>query len=191
MIQKVDRRGFLKGLAAGGLLLALDPFAVAEAAAVDPVVLATKARAPFDPAVWVAIAPNGQINIMIARSEMGQGSRSTQALAIADELGADRARVHIVQALGNEALYGSQNTDGSRSIRDDLDKLRHIGATARTMLEAAAARRWKVPVAEVKAHVHEVVHTPSGRKLGYGELAAAAWKEPVPATVTLKSMDSH
>ena len=75
---------------------------------------------------------------------MGQGIRSTLAAAVADELGADWARVRIVQADGDEPAYGSQNTDGSHSVTDFLTPLREMGAAARLMLEAAAATKWGV-----------------------------------------------
>src|SRR5205814_1459371 len=82
--------------------------------------------------------------------------------------------------------YGSQNTDGSCSIRDFYDAMREAGASARMMMERAAAEKWGVPVTECKAQNHEVVHTGSGRKLGYGELAALAAKQTVPKKEELK-----
>lgn len=181
MIRKVSRRGFLKGLAAGGLLLGFGPWLLLDDAAAIP------GKASTDPKGWLAISPDGIVSIVVSRSEMGQGTRTTLALAIADELEAHRNRIRVVQADGDEALYGSQNTDGSRSVREDLDKLRRVGATARRMLEAAAAAQWGVPIQEVKAQNHEVHHAGSGRKAGYGELAKAAWGQSIPATVTLKS----
>ena len=187
MIRKVSRRGFLKGLAAGGLRLALDGLALPALADSTTTGAAAAGSGPADPRVWLAIAPDGTVSIVVARSEMGQGSRSTLALAIADELEADRARVKLVQAEGDEARYGSQNTDGSRSIRQDLLPLRRVGAAARRMLEAAAAQAWGVPLAEVAASNHEVVHLGTGRRKGYGELAAAAWRQPVPEDLALKT----
>lgn len=184
MIRKVSRRGFLKGLAAGGLLLAFGPWLLADEA------LAAPAVSPYAPQGWLAIAPDGLVSIVVARSEMGQGTRTTLALAIADELEANRDRIRIVQADGDEARYGSQNTDGSRSVRQDLDKLRHVGATARQMLEAAAAAAWGVPLEEVVARHHTVLHPPSGRQVGYGELAAAAWCQPIPNDVKLKQREA-
>ena len=87
---------------------------------------------------------------------MGQGIRSTLAAAVADELGADWARVRIVQADGDEPAYGSQNTDGSHSVTDFLTPLRQMGATARLMLEAAAAPSGASPPADVRTETHEV-----------------------------------
>src|SRR5690606_27056247 len=48
------------------------------------------------------------------------------------------------------------------------------------------AARWSVPVSEVKAVQHEVLHPPTGRRLSYGELAADAAKQPVPKGDALK-----
>src|SRR5262249_28193290 len=75
---------------------------------------------------------------------------------------------------------------GSCSIRNFYDAMREAGASARMMLESAAAAQWGVPVAECKAQNHQVVHAGSGRKLGYGELAASAAKQPVPKKEELK-----
>jgi isoquinoline 1-oxidoreductase beta subunit len=86
----------------------------------------------------------------------------------------------VQQALGDEKKYGSQDTDGSCSIRDFYDIMRDAGATARLMLERAAAAQWNVSATECKAQNHEVVHTPSGRKAGFGELTAAAARQPMP-----------
>ncbi len=132
-----------------------------------------------DPRVFVSIAPDGIVTIIASRSEMGTGSRTSLPMVVADEMEADWGRVHVQQAPGDEVKYGNQDTDGSRSIRHFLIPMRQVGAAARMMLEAAAAKRWNVPVTEVKAVNHEIVHTPTGRKLGFGELANDAAKEPV------------
>ncbi len=125
-----------------------------------------------DPRVFVAIASDGTVTIVAHRSEMGTGVRTSLPLVVAEELEADWSRVKVQQATGDEVKFGNQDTDGSRSTRHYLIPMRQIGASARMMLEAAAAKRWGVPASEVKAVNHEVVHsTASGRRLGFGELA--------------------
>jgi isoquinoline 1-oxidoreductase beta subunit len=136
--------------------------------------------------VFVAIGEDGIVTVTVHRSEMGQGVRSGMPLIVADELEADWSRVRVVQAPGDERRYGNQNTDGSRSVRHFFDPMRRCGAAARVMLEAAAAATWNVPVGSVRAVNHEVVHAGSGRKLGYGALAKAAAKLPVPARDSVK-----
>ena len=120
---------------------------------------------------------------------MGQGVRTGMPMIVADELEADWKRVRVAQAPGDEKRFGNQDTDGSRSTRHFFEPMRRCGAAARTMLEAAAAERWKVPVSEVEAQNHEVVHRPTGRRLGYGALAKAAAAQPVPARDTLRLKD--
>src|SRR5204863_587776 len=93
-------------------------------------------------------------------------------VVLAEELDADWKRVTLEQAIG-DPKYGSQNTDGSCSIRDFYGTFREAGATARIMLERAAAAKWGVPTGECKAQNHFVVHK-SGKKLGFGELATLA-----------------
>lgn len=143
------------------------------------------AQGPWEPGVYLAILPDGLVRIIAHRSEMGTGIRTSLPLVVADELDADWARVTLVQALGDKK-YGSQNTDGSCSIRDFYEPMRVAGATARTMLEQAAAKTWNVPVAEVAARNHAVVHGASGRSLGFGDLVATARTLPVPAAASLQ-----
>src|SRR5207247_6144485 len=84
---------------------------------------------------------------------------------------------------------GNQDTAGSRSTRHFFEPMRRCGAAARARLETAAATRWNVPVGEVEAQNHEVVHRPSGRRVGYGALAKDAAKLPVPPRETLRLKD--
>ncbi|MGE4124645.1 MAG: molybdopterin cofactor-binding domain-containing protein [Pusillimonas sp.] len=144
-----------------------------------------------DPLVFVSIDAGGLVTIVAHRAEMGTGVRTSLPMVVADEMEADWQRVKVIQADANEARYGNQNVDGSRSMRHFLAPMRRVGAAARQMLETAAAARWSVPVSEVTAEQHTVRHIPSGRTLPFGDLAADAAKLPVPdaATVKLKSPD--
>ena len=189
-VENVSRRGLLRGVAvAGGLVLAAPLLPRRAMAAYATGAGAMPHGVVIDPRVFVSVAPDGIVSIVAHRSEMGTGVRTSLPMILADEMGADWARVKIVQAPGAEVKYGNQDTDGSRSTRHYLLPMRDMGAAARTMLEAAAAQRWNVPVSEVRAAVHEVVHDKSGRRLGYGELAADAAALPVPATETLRLKD--
>jgi isoquinoline 1-oxidoreductase beta subunit len=137
------------------------------------------AAAGLNPNVFIHVGPDGTVTIVCHRSEMGQGIRSSLPVLIADELGADMAHVKIVQGDGDKA-YGDQNTDGSNSIRGIYEDMRRVGATARVMLIAAAAQRWSVRAEDCLARNHTVTHRPTGRTLGFGELALAAGKLRVP-----------
>jgi isoquinoline 1-oxidoreductase beta subunit len=185
----IARRSFLAGLnlAVGGLALG---FATNERPTNEPSGKpgpkpktsspAEEKRAPgLNPNVFVHVAPDGLVTIVCHRSEMGQGIRSSLPVLIADELGADMARVKITQADGDK-VYGDQNTDGSNSVRGIYEDMRRVGATARTMLISAAAKRWKVSPESCEARDHVVVHRDSQRTLGFGELALEAGKQRVP-----------
>ncbi len=183
----VTRRSFLIGLelSLGGLALGIHPrLGRADEPSGRPgprpsSEAVQEGAAGLDPNVLVHIAADGTTTIVCARSEMGQGVRSTIPILIADELGADLSRVVVRQAVGDKK-YGDQNTDGSSSIRKFHDELRQAGAAARMMLVAAAAKQWKVKPQTCTTRMHEVVHTPSGRTLGFGALVPAAAKLPVP-----------
>ena len=133
----------------------------------------------LNPNVFVHVAADDTVTIVCHRSEMGQGIRSSLPVLIADELGAKMERVKIRQADGDKA-YGDQNTDGSNSIRGLYEDMRLMGATARTMLVSAAAKRWAVRPEECVAKDHAVSHPPTRRSLTFGELAVAAGKQKVP-----------
>ncbi|MGC2247293.1 MAG: molybdopterin cofactor-binding domain-containing protein, partial [Terriglobales bacterium] len=106
-------------------------------------------------------------------------SRTALPLVVADELDADWPRVKIEQAIG-DPKYGDQDTDGSHSVRSSFELMRQVGATGRAMLISAAAAQWNVSAKDCSTEPHFVMHRASGRKVGYGELAAAAAKLPVP-----------
>src|SRR6202161_2784697 len=192
-IENVSRRGVLKGiLSTGGLVLAIHVLPSRPALADDAAPSGADGiphGTVNNPLAFVSIAPDGTVTIVCHRSEMGQGVRTGMPLIVADEMEADWAKVKVAQATGDEVKFGNQDTDGSRSTRHFFMPMRQVGAAARTMLEAAAAKRWGVPVSEVKAVNHEVVHASSGRRLGFGELASDAAAQPVPAIDTLRLKD--
>ncbi len=174
-----SRRDFLGLFAAGSLVLALAPGAGARLRTHEESADAAATAEPFQPDLFVALAPDGALTIVAHRSEMGTGIRTALPLVLADELGADWKRVVLRQAVG-DARYGDQNTDGSRSVRQFHARMRRGGAVLRQMLEAAAAQRWGVEAGAVRAENHQVVHVESGRSLGFGELVADARRQAVP-----------
>jgi len=182
----LSRRGFLRAGAAvsGGFLLSLNlPFASreSEAASADG----------FEPNAFIRIGGDGQIILTMPYVEMGQGTYTSIPMLIAEELEVGLNQVRLEHAPPNEKLYmnpllGVQATGNSNAIRGAWEPLRKAGATARTMLIAAAAKRWNVDPESCRAENGEVHHQASGRSLGYGALAADAARLPVPETVTLK-----
>jgi isoquinoline 1-oxidoreductase beta subunit len=186
LLANVSRRKLLMGMAGGSALVL--------AARWDMPLASEKAQFGAgampggwvdDPNVFIHIDSDGTVTIVNNRSEMGQGIRTSLVMVGADELGADWDRVKVQQAEGNHSKYGNQNTDGSRSMRHWYSPMRRAAAAARLMLEQAAANEWGVPVHEVKTEVHKVVHTPSGKEFGFGELASKARELDVPGRNSL------
>jgi isoquinoline 1-oxidoreductase beta subunit len=185
-IANVSRRGFIRGVAStGAFVLAARVLPESAWAQTGPAVRTRADGSVLSPSVYLGVEADGAVFIVTHRSEMGTGIRTTLPMVAADELEADWARVRIEQGIG-DTRYGDQNTDGSRSIRDFYEAFRRAGASARMMLVSAAAAQWKVPVAECVARNHEVIHDASGRRLGYGALAAAAGRLPVPRPEELR-----
>src|SRR5262252_4664631 len=182
----LTRRGFLQAGAAagGGLMLSLRlPFAKGEAEAA--------ASDGFVPNAFVRIDHDGRIVLTMPYVEMGQGTYTSIPMLIAEELEVDLKQVHLEHAPPNEKLYanpliGVQATGNSNAIRGAWQPLRQAGATARTMLVAAAAKRWNVDSSSCRAQSGEVHHVATGRSFKYGELAGDAAQIPVPQNVALK-----
>jgi isoquinoline 1-oxidoreductase subunit beta len=80
-----------------------------------------------------------------------------------------------------------QMTGGSSSVANSWVQYREIGARARAMLVAAAAKRWGVAPASITVANGIVSGPGAGQRAHFGELAAAAMAEPVPNKVTLKA----
>lgn len=176
-IEKVSRRDVLKGLGgASGLVLGFHvPFRK------FPVALAAQEENDFAPNVYLSIDKSGLVSIFEHRSEMGTGIKTGLPQVLADELRADWSRIKIVQA-DADIKYGDQNTDGSRSMRQFYQPFREAGAVARQLLEEAAAQIWNVDPASCHAQDHAVVHQPTGRRLGFGDLVTVAATLPFPSS---------
>src|ERR1700692_2155480 len=186
ILDHLTRRSFLQAGAAagGGLMLSLRlPLANGEAEAAD--------GDGFAPSAFIRIGGDGQIVLTMPYVEMGQGTYTSIPMLIAEELEVDLKQVQLEHAPPNEKLYanpllGVQATGNSNAIRGAWKPLREAGATARTMLVSAAAKRWNVDPASCRAQSGEVLHAPTGRRIKYGELAADAAHLPVPESVALK-----
>ncbi len=177
----LDRRSFFKisALAGGGFMLGSWNGAAAEVAAT------------FSPNAFVRVTPQGAVTILSKIPEIGQGIKTSLPMIIAEELDVPWETVTVEQAPVDQAAFGNQMAGGSMSTPSNFDRLRRMGAIARTMLVQAAAEEWKVNVEECATAAGEVLHTPTGRKLTYGALATAASKLPVPdgKTVALKKVE--
>src|SRR6267142_671069 len=186
MTVDLSRRQFLSASAAlgGGLLIGFRTGAAhtAEGAA----------GATFTPNAFIRIGADGQVVLTMPYVEMGQGTYTSIPMLIAEELEVDLSQVRLEHAppdekrYGNPLLGGLQATGNSNAVRASWQPLRQAGATARTMLIAAAARRWNVDPASCRAESGEVLHVPTGKRLKYGELAADAARIPIPDNVVLK-----
>ena len=195
----LDRRGFLKvsAGAAGGLLIAFEagPWLGAKASGFDGrTAAATGAasstgaaghQAELKPNPFLAVAADGTVTIWAKNPEIGQGVKTALPMIVAEELGVDWESVRVVQA-DLDPAFGDQSAGGSDGVRSNWNRLREAGAMGRTLLVAAAARRWGVEPGGCAAEHGSVRHLASGRRLSYGELAAAAAGMPVPDSVELE-----
>ena len=176
------RRDFLKAsaLAGGGLLIG---FALPGASRL------ALAAGEFKPNAFIRITPDNRVTVICGMSEMGQGVLTAIPMLVAEELEANWSSIRVEQAPADPAFanpfLGMQATGGSSSVRANWEPLLKAGATAREMLVAAAAVTWNADPSDCRASHGTVVHK-SGKKLTYGQLAAKAAEQPVPANVTLK-----
>ncbi|MDO6486578.1 molybdopterin-dependent oxidoreductase [Colwellia sp. 6_MG-2023] len=163
----LTRRNFLKSSAAVGALVVGTYFTGAAPRAMAGV-LAKPAESSKVANLFVALRPDGVVEITCHRSEMGQQIRTAIAQIVADEMEASWDKVVVIQGKG-DPKYGDQNTDGSRSIRYNMQRLREMGASVRHLMRQAAATRWNVSIDACSAEQHVVTHT-SGKTLTYAEL---------------------
>jgi isoquinoline 1-oxidoreductase beta subunit len=181
----ISRRGFLKAssLAGGGLVLG---FFVPGS---TKLALAEVVKSTYAPNAFLRIAPDNTITVSVNRLEFGQGITTGFAMLIAEELDADWSSMRTQLAPAGEVykdpVNGLQMTGGSSSTKNSYLQYRQIGAAARTMLIAAAAKQWKVAADKCSTNNNWVIG-PSGRKASYGSLADAAMKVDLPVQVTLK-----
>src|SRR6202166_2640688 len=185
---RTSRRGLLTGGLAGGFLLA---FHLPVRAVNEPVQPPDVTDGKFAPNAFIRIDAAGKTTLVMPQVEMGQGVYTAIAMILAEELDADFAQVTLEHAPPNNKLYGNptfglQVTGNSNSIRAFWNPLRNAGAGARAMLVQAAAQQWQVEPASCTTSNGQVMHADSGRKLSYGELAAAARSQTPPKQVALK-----
>ncbi len=140
---------------------------------------------------WISIDKTGKVSILNHRSEMGQGTFQTVPQMIAEELEVSLDDVHISFAPGHPSKFGSQVTGGSSTVRGSYKTLLQTGATAREMLIEAAAKKWNVSKNDCYAENGFVIHKPTGKKLGYGELVEDASKLTPPKEVKLKRREDY
>ena len=176
-VPALNRRHLLK---AAGLTFALS-IAPDALSGIDGAFADETKREPFVPSVWLTIAPDGTITIVSPAAELGQGSFTTLPLIIAEELDADWAKVKPVfptnwddKKYGNPAYNYTFQTSASASVNGYFTSLRIAGAQARRVLLDAVAAKWNVPASELSTEPGIVVHQASGRRIGYGEIAAFA-----------------
>lgn len=174
-----SRRSFITvSLAAtGGLIVALRSDVSAQSQPAD--------RSAAFPSHYIQIDPDDRVLIWSAQPEMGEGTRTSLPMLIAEELDADWSKVRIDDT-SLDRRYGGQGVGGSDAIRSDWDNMRRIGATARALLIAAAAAQWNVAAGECETIAHVVRHRSSNREARYGSLAARAATMTVPQNVALK-----
>ena len=181
----LTRRRFIQACAVsgGGLLLS-----VAVPASRAP--YARQAGGPAALNAYVRVDSSGRVTVVMPKVEMGQGTYTSLPMLVAEELEVGVDSIDIEPAPPNPAVYGfdgDQSTGGSTTIRLCYLPLRKAGAAARIMLIEAAAKQWGVPPASCRAQTGSVIHEPSGRRVGFGSVAAAAAALPVPADPPLKA----
>jgi len=185
----LSRRRFLKTSAVTGVAVLAMPLLGRQAGIAGAI--AAETATATDAALFVSLMEDGTVEITCHRSEMGQHARTAVAQIVADEMEADWERIVIAQALGDKR-YGDQNTDGSRSIRFNFERLRLVGASFRHMFAEAAAMQWDVSADACRVEQHKVYHDDTGRVADFGDLASAvgAMEPPAAVALTLKEREA-
>ncbi len=183
--KQFNRRTFLKvtATASGGFLLAFAVPTHFDSAVSDQ---STYTLNPF-----LRIGADNQIHVILSKVEMGQGIWTTLPMLLAEELDCDWQSIQVEhRAPGTKADFLEtpepvlQSTGGSESTKNEFDKYRIAGATARIMLVQAAAKRLGVPIEACKTTNGYVIV--GKKRRSYGELAKEAAQVLVPKMVPLR-----
>lgn len=189
--KNLNRREFIKLTGLTGAALTLGFYSSANAKPSEIIKGEVAEATGVELNAWISIDTSGKVTIINHRAEMGQGSYQAVPQIIAEELEVNLDDVKIIFGIGNEKKYGSQITGGSSTVRGSYKMLGRIGASAREMLIEAASKKWNVDKSTCYAESGFVIHKPSGKKLGYGELVEEASKLSVPTNVTLKKPEQY
>ena len=180
-----SRRGFIRtsALASGGLLIGFNFLTACKEEVQPPVDIANLNFNDFN--AYIQIADNGYVTIFSPNPEIGQGVKTAMPMLVAEELDVPWDHVFVKQAGLDTDKYRGQVAGGSQSIRQNWEVLRQTGATAKQMLINAAAAKWQIDADEVTATAG-VITSPTGEKLGYGDVVKEAAALEVPENVVLK-----
>lgn len=186
----IGRRNFLKStaLVGGGMMLGFNWLLSCQNKTEEEILAMPDEW--FEINSYLKIGDNGVVTIYTPNPEFGQNVRTSMPMLIAEELDIDWKNVLVEQAPYHPEKYGFQFTGGSQGIKMRWEPLRMAGATARQMLCEAAAQAWQVPVEEITTEAGVLRHKASGKSAGYGEMASAAAKIPVPKEVKLKEVST-
>jgi isoquinoline 1-oxidoreductase beta subunit len=189
-IVNLSRRDFLK--AGAGLTLGIAAPSVFSQAGPGRAGGKAVAKGAFEANAFVRIGADSRVTVVVKHLEMGQGTYTGLPTLVAEELDADWGQIVVEAAPADASRYNNlfwgpaQGTGGSTAVANSWEQLRKAGATARAMLVAAAAQRWSVEPGSITVSRGTVLHKTSGRKASFGQLAADAAKQLVPAEVKLK-----
>jgi isoquinoline 1-oxidoreductase beta subunit len=189
--KNLSRRNFIKLSGLTGAALTLGIYSSASGKEMGIIKGAEAETAGVELNAWISIDTSGKVTIINHRAEMGQGSFQAVPQILAEELEVDLNDVKIIFGVGNEKKYGSQITGGSSTVRGSYKHLGQMGASAREMLKEAAAKKWGVDKNTCYAENGQIIHKPSGKKLGYGELVADASKLELPKDIPLKKSSEY
>ena len=181
---RITRRTALAGL--GGMSFAL-------ALGTDGAKLFSAAEASTDAKAfnaWVRVAPNGNITIVSAGAEMGQGSLTNLPMIVAEEMDADWSKVSIEMAPADAGVYGYMFNNnqrmmaivGSRATMLYYADLRTAGAQVRKVMLMNAAEKWGVDASTLRTEPSVVINPANNQRLSYGEIAGfGKIPSPLPA----------
>jgi isoquinoline 1-oxidoreductase subunit beta len=190
-LPEVSRRDVLKGTSLTLAIVGVGPLLTA--CGDKPAATAAANVMPLAPNHFLRIGADSVVTVISPNTEMGQGAYTGLATIVAEELDADWAQVVVEGAPVSTKLYGNpafggaiQGTGGSTTLAAFWEPMRKAGASARSMLVAAAAQQWKVPAGEITISKGVVSHAASSKSAKFGDLVAAASALPVPAEASLK-----
>jgi len=185
----LNRRQFLKSSAVigGGLVIGFNlpgcgkaPFPAGVAGALQP-------------NAFLQLTPDNRLILQLHKADMGQGVSTGFATLAAEEIGVAPSRLEIQFAQIHKDFKDPEMslmvTGGSSAIKNGFEPVRKAGASMRKLLLDAAAKQWKIDVAQLRINDDiSITNIKTGETLAFSAFIDTAHSIAVDTDPVLKSV---
>jgi len=147
----------------------------------------------LQPNAFVEINSDNTINFIMGQVEMGQGTYTTLAMCIAEELNVNWEEINFkaatVAPVYNHFYGPLMITGGSSSIVAKQLEMRKIGSALNIMIKEAASKKWKVRAYDVETKDSKVTNKRTKEEFTFGQLVSDLASIKVPKDPKIKNLN--